>query len=456
MADALWRRFDELRRAEPGADAIVDVDGRRALSRDALAGLVDECASAVCSAASEDGVVAVQSANAPELVAVVLAAWREGLVALPIDRERSVGDVEALAEALGVSVVLRGAQLVPHRCAPSAVRLDLAPGTCLLKLTSGSTGEPRAVAVGEEALVRGIGQICSTMGIGPGDRNLATLPLAHSYGFDNVLGALTCLGVPAVLVSDLVPRRLFTVVRETGVTVWPGVPLLLDLLTRSGASGEGPLGALRLVISAGAPLPVATREAFARRFHLRPRTFYGATECGGIAFDREGAPDVPEGCVGAPLDGVTVDLVDVEDGVGRIRVRSASVASGTHPRPTPELSRGRLLASDLGRIDEHGRLHLVGRVGEFVKIHGHKVHPIEVERVIRSLPGVLDVAVVPYERSHVSEGLRAIVAVEPGVDRARVVRGCEVALPPYKVPRSIELCDELPRNERGKIDRRRL
>ncbi len=456
VGEALYTRFEELRRQEPSAEAVLDVDRGRSLTRDGLAALVDRLEGVVRRAASPAGVVAVQSENTPELIAVVLAAWRAGLVPLPIDRERSVADIEALACAIGVRVVLRGPALDSHLVDGSEVGIEIPDGVSVLKLTSGSTGEARAVAVRGAALEAGVAQICSTMGIGPKDRNLATLPLAHSYGFDNVLGTLAMLGTPAVLVSDLVPRRLFTVVRETRVTVWPAVPLLLDVLARSVAAGEAPLGALRLVISAGAPLPAATREAFAKRFHLRPRSFYGATECGGIAFDREGTSAVPDGCVGRPLDGVSLELLDAEDGVGRIRVKSGSVAAGTLPAVSAEIDEGSLLASDLGRIDDQGRLHLLGRVGEFVKIHGHKVHPVEVERVLRAIPGVLDAVVVPYARSHVSEGLRAVVAAEAGVDRASIVRGCKGVLPSYKVPRSIEIRDALPRNDRGKLDRRRL
>lgn len=455
-AESLFEGFEEHRRDSPDAPAILDFEGGQAFSRDGLLTLADELAPALRRAASASGVVAVQIPNGPELVAAVLCAWREGLVPLLIDRDRSVDEIDTLARALGTSIVLRGEALGIHWVEHVGEAVALSRDTAVLKLTSGSTGEPRAVAVGASALRVGIEQICSTMGIGPADRNLVTLPLAHSYAFDNVIGTLVVHGTPLVLVSDLVPRHLFAVLRETGVTVWPTVPLLLDVMARSGAAGEAPLGSLRSVISAGAPLPAATRERFAQRFHLRPRTFYGATECGGISFDREGTGDLPDGCVGHPMDGVSIALVDAEDGVGRIRVESASVASGTYPEATPGLGERTLLTSDLGRVDPQGRLHLLGRVGEFVKIHGHKVYPVEVERVIRGIDGVWDVTVVPHARSDVSEGLRAVIAADPGVDRAAIVRGCEERLSSHKVPRSIEIRRELPRNERGKLDRLRL
>src|SRR5690606_7261197 len=143
----------------------------------------------------------------------------------------------------------------------------------------------------------------------------------------------------------------------------------------------------RRVISAGAPLPASARERFAAALGVRPRTFYGATECGGIAFDREGDGSLPDGCVGTPLDGVRIVLEDAdEDGVGRVCVRSASAARGYHPAPTGlaaddvVLGNRRFRTADLARRDEHGQLHLVGRVLDVVHVGGRKGYPAEIER----------------------------------------------------------------------------
>jgi acyl-CoA synthetase (AMP-forming)/AMP-acid ligase II len=125
-----------------------------------------------------------------------------------------------------------------------------------------------------------------------------------------------------------------------------------------------------------------------------------------------------------------------EDGVGRVCVRSASAARGYHPAPTGlaaddvVLGNRRFRTADLARRDEHGQLHLVGRVHDVVNVGGRKVYPAEIERVIRTVPGVHDVVVTGVARS------------------ATTAR--------YKVPRSIEIVPALPRTARGKIDRRAL
>jgi acyl-CoA synthetase (AMP-forming)/AMP-acid ligase II len=447
--------FEDLRRRDGKAPAVLDMDGGARLSRDDLARQIDRAAAVVRDVAPAGGVVPAWFGNSAALVAIVFASWREGRIPMPIDRERSEAEVAAISRSLGARGVVCDTSWTV-RPIEGNLATPIPRDTAVLKLTSGSTGEPRAVAVSESALARGVAQIVSTMGLRAEDRNLVTLPLAHSYAFDNVIGVLATLGAPAVLLGDLIPRRLRSVLAESGVTVWPAVPLLLDVLSRSSARGAAVLGSLRLVISAGAPLPAAVREAFAKRFGLRPRTFYGATECGGITFDRVGEADLPDGCVGTPLDGVRVDLVDEHEGVGRVRVRSASVATGTFPVASPEISEASLLTADLGRLDAAGRLHLVGRAVDFVKIHGHRVHPGEIEAVIRRVTGVRDVVVVAQARSDVVEGLRAVVAAAPEVDREEILRACEASLPSYKIPRSIELRAELPRTSRGKLDRSRL
>jgi len=414
--------------------------------------------------APEGAFVALQLPNSAALVAAVVGCWAAGRVPMPVDHDVAPAALDDLCRATGARAVVapaeaRGEVAVRALAAPAAPAPPT--GAVLLKVTSGTTGEPRAVALSDDALESGVAQIVSTMGLVPGDRSLVTIPLAHSYAFDNVVLTLLLYGMPAVLARDLTPRRLLGVARDARATVLPTVPFLIDVLARS--ADARPLPDLRLVISAGAPLPVAARERFHAVFGLRPRTFYGATECGGIAFDRDGDATVPEGCVGTPLDGVRIEREDAdEDGVGRVVVRSASVALGHHP-PSPagsegdvELTPGVFRTADLGRLDEAGRLHLVGRVRDVVNLGGRKVYPAEVERVIRAVPGVRDAVVFGVARSSVSDALRAVVAAEPSVTREAIAEACAARLARFKVPRTIKIVSELPRTARGKLDRRKL
>ncbi|HEX5717715.1 MAG TPA: fatty acid--CoA ligase family protein, partial [Thermoanaerobaculia bacterium] len=325
------------------------------------------------------------------------------------------------------------------------------PGIAVVKLTSGSTGAPRGIATPAEALVADDAALAASMGIRGDDRLLATIPMSHSYG-------LSSLAMPALMRGNLLilpdEGRVFdplVAAEQTGATVFPTVPAVLDALLRLADPPSWP-AALRLVLTAGAPLSPVTAGRFRETFGLPVHVFYGASECGGICYDREGTAG-ERGTVGTPVEGVRVEL---EEG-GLITVRSQAVAAGYIPEGDDRLGRlgnGRFVAGDLAEWRD-GELVLRGRVDDLVNIKGKKVNPREVEAVLAQLPGVREVAVLGVclpDRS--GEVLRAVVACPPGsLTAAEVVAWCRPRLSPHKVPRSVVLVPELPRTSRGKLDR---
>lgn len=447
--EVFWESFDHWVQREGAETAYVDTDAGQQWSRDDLARLVENAGDRIGGYAGS--LVAVHLPNGPAFLAYVLAAWRQGSSVLPIDGDMDVASADKLCTQLGVAV-----RIDPDGIWPYEVERAFVTGPGLIKLTSGSTGAPRGVHLSLEALASGVEQIAETMQIGSRDRTLLTLPLSHSYGFDNAALMLARFGAPIIAAKDLTPTRLCRVIREQEPTVWPAIPFMLDVMSRSRGATAADVASLQLVISAGAPLPAATRRQFAERFGITPRTFYGSTECGGITFDRLGRKDFSEGVVGTPLVGVQLTLEEAEaGGVGRVRVSSPAVGRTYLPEPSPELFGGSFLTSDLGRFDELGQLILLGRAGDVVNVGARKVYPAEVESVIRQVEGVEDVVVVAADRETASESLRAILVGAKVT--ARAVQGfCEANLPAWKVPKRIEFRKALPRNVRGKLDRRRL
>ena len=190
---------------------------------------------------------------------------------------------------------------------------------------------------------------------------------------------------------------------------------------------------LRLLISAGARLDAQTSHAFHDRFGLKIHSFYGASETGGIAYDASDAL-MPEGHVGTAMPGVTI-LVRPEDeaaeGSGRIFVRSDSVAAGyTEDEEESSFIDGGFLTGDLGCLDGRGHLTLTGRASPAVNVAGRKVHPAEVERVLRTMNGVDDVCVIAAPDPRRGQQILACIISTPPLERARgapVLRGASCA-----------------------------
>jgi long-chain acyl-CoA synthetase len=213
---------------------------------------------------------------------------------------------------------------------------------------------------------------------------------------------------------------------------------------------------LRLVISAGAPLAPEVAVRFSETYGRPVHVFYGASEVGGIAYDKDGTAG-ERGTLGTPVAGVEVTLEPV-DGVehdeGLVAVRSEAVAQGYFPQPSPSLSNGRFRSTDVA-VFQHGEIVLRGRLDEFINVRGKKVNPREVETILRNHERVDEAAVFGVIDSGTLEQ-RICAVIERSsrdVGYEEIRSWCREHLAWHKVPRTIVVVDRLPRNERGKLDR---
>jgi len=384
------------------------------------------------------GICALAVGNDPVLPALLIAAFRSGHV--PVIAPEAP---EEMPRALGVDWRIHADGSVQ---ALGESTLHLPDGCEFLKLTSGTTGSPRAIQFSSEQLLADCTNVCATMGITDADLNYGAIPLGHSYGFSNLVTPLLCLGVPMVLTDDRLPRALLDGLLRTGATVFPGTPALLHAMA-SLPGAELP-EVLRVCISAGAPLTSRTADEFIRQFGRKIHTFYGSSECGGIAYDRNGAPPLQTGFVGEPMENVQIE----GEANGRISIRSDAVALGYWPPGPDEALRERVFRpGDLARRIENGWL-LEGRLTDFINVDGRKFLPQELETVLLAIPGIQAAVVfsVP-SRLRGEEVVACVVANSTPSELAAALPG---DLPAWKRPRDWWLVDLLPVSDRGKINRR--
>lgn len=404
---------------------------------------LDVAARAVAAAVAmpHGGRVAVSVRDPASFLAVVLAAWRADCAVVLLDAADPQAPRIDHAQRFGAALAVVD-RVVPGGVAAVVVGQGApAGGLAAIKLTSGSTDLPRGIGVSAAALLADAEQLETTMGIGDGDRVFAAVPMSFSYGVGNLLVPALARGRVLVLPDASHPLGFLRAMREGAPTVLPAVPALLRALLQH--SREAP-PSLRLVLSAGAVLPPEVARGFRERFGLPVHCFYGSTESGGICYDRRG--DAAErGAVGAPVAGVDVAL----DADGRVVVRSAAVGEPLDGGDNP--CGGVFRAPDLGAFAD-GELRLLGRAGEAFDVGGHKVHPREVEQALAEVDGVVEAVVVPWRDRDGRATVAALVAAH-GVDAAALRRHCASRLPPAKVPRCLCVVAEMPRSERGKVQR---
>src|SRR4051794_2931834 len=248
-------------------------------------------------------------------------------------------------------------------------------------------------------------------------------------------------------------------------TVMMGVPTFyVRLLQHPGLTREA-TAHMRLFVSGSAPLLTETHEAWAERTGHAILERYGMTETNmntSNPFDG----DRVAGTVGFPLPGVSVRITDPETGspiaqgdIGMIEVKGPNVFKGYWRMPEKTAAEfradGFFITGDLGKIDERGYVHIVGRGKDLVITGGFNVYPKEVEDEIDALPGVIESAVIGIAHADFGEGVTAVVVREKGatIDEKAIQAALDQRLAKFKQPKRVIFVDDLPRNTMGKVQK---
>ena len=398
-------------------------------------------------------VIAVQIGNHEDWPSILIACLRRGMIVLPLEQSISDQQRDAAAKICRASGIIERAGKV--RVLEHEQPNWQGNNPALLKLTSGTTAAPRAIRFGSEQLLADCEQICDTMGVSDVDLNFGVIPISHSYGFSNLLTPLIARGVPLVLSQDRTPRAVLADIAKTDATVLPGMPLFYQAFCEM--KNIPPLPKLRVCISAGAPLPIATAKKFRDKFALPIHSFYGASECGGICYDREAKNEI-EGFVGSPMKDVDLEMIEPGAETSQVRVRSAAVGDGYFPDVDEEkLGNGVFVPDDL--LARHGSgFKIVGRISDVINVAGKKVNPAEIEERLLHFPGVRQAVAFgrPAGAGLRNEEVAACVVANIDLRENELMEFCRTALSGWQVPKRIFIVDSIPTNERGKISRREL
>jgi malonyl-CoA/methylmalonyl-CoA synthetase len=466
---ARWRaRPDRPVVRDPGGAWLTgaDLDGRTA----AVAGRL-----AAAGLTAGDRVIVSGGASAA-LVVAHCAALRAGLVVVPVnaaysDRELSViaADAEpraalvdgplraAAAAALGPGAVVAGTDVALPDGPPPPLDGDAAgPGDpALLPYTSGTTGTPKGALLSHGNLLASAEALVLAWRWTEDDRLVHCLPLFHMHGLGVGLHGTLLAGASAVLHARFDAEDVLAAAADPdlGATLFFGVPTMYARL--AAAPGAGRLAGLRLCVSGSAPLSAALHARLAEATGQRVLERYGMTETVMLVSNPVDGERRP-GTVGLPLPGVEVRL----DESGEILVRGPNVFAGYWRRPDATAAAftadGWFRTGDIGALDDHGYLAIVGRAKELIITGGYNVYPREVEDLLRSHPAVVDVAVIGTPSEEWGEVVTAYVEAAPGFDGEAVLSWAGPQLAPYKRPRQVHVVDALPRNPMGKVVRDRL
>ncbi|MGB7410748.1 MAG: fatty acid--CoA ligase [Sphingopyxis granuli] len=360
---------------------------------------------------------------------------------------------------------------------PRAAFMPSGPDDAVLQLyTSGTTGHPKGAVLSNRnlfALRKNSADLDLPYTKWEDDEAvLVAMPCAHIGGTGLGIMALAA-GLPGVILAEFNPEGVFDAVEQHGVTRFFIVPAALQMLLMHPRCASVDYSRLKYILYGAAPIPLELLRQCIRMFGAEFIQAYGMTETTGTICMLPPEDHDPEGnermrSAGKPLPGVEIRIVgadgrDVSTGeVGEVVTRSSNNMLGywNLPEATAKTMTddGWIHTGDAGYMDADGYLYIHDRVKDMIISGGENVYPAEVESAIYGHPAVQEVAVIGVPDAKWGETVKAVCVPKPGmtIDEADVIAWARERIAAFKVPRSIDVIEALPRNASGKILRKDL
>ncbi|MBV5339610.1 MAG: amino acid adenylation domain-containing protein [Deltaproteobacteria bacterium] len=349
--------------------------------------------------------------------------------------------------------------------------------------TSGSTGNPKGVAISHLNALTFIEMAASYFDVTASDRFCSHAPLHFDLSVFDIFVAIK-QGAAIVLLPEMLstfPVKLAEYIDKEQITVWNSVSSVLTLLADKGVLESRNLDSLRLVHFSGDIMPVKYLRLLAQRMkNAAFYNIYGQTEANSsLCYPIGAIPDddswrIP---IGKPFPNFDVFALNGERQVvshpgdeGELYVSSSTVAYGYWndrdmsgekfvPDPRyPFLDKIVYKTGDLVRIDEDGNYLFSGRTDHMVKSRGYRIELAEIETVLSGHPDVVAAVAIPIPDDLVGNRIFAVIAPASGcsVGTEELFRYCTPRLPKYMIPETMAFRDSLPMTSSGKVDRKKL
>jgi long-chain acyl-CoA synthetase len=351
-----------------------------------------------------------------------------------------------------------------------------ASDTALQLYTSGTTGRPKGVMLTHSNLLQ-MWIRTGQSGIGcfdwaDDDVCLVAMPLSHIGGAGwGIVGLLN--GATLVVLQEFEPRAALSSIEADRVTKLFMVPAALNFMIQMPNAQDINFSRLKTIFYGASPIPIDLLQQCMEVFGCAFCQQYGMTEASGTVVYLPPEDHDPNGnrrmkSAGRPMPGIEIRIIDSEgnslppETVGEIATRSSSNMLGywKNEAATSETidEKGWLRTGDAGYLDEDGYLYIHDRVKDMIISGAENIYPAEVEGAIFGHPAVADIAVIGVPDAKWGEAVKAVIVLKPGidVDELSILEFARQKIAGFKVPKSIDFVEALPRNASGKVLKRTL
>ncbi len=354
------------------------------------------------------------------------------------------------------------------------VPIDPSHDTALLQYTGGTTGVSKGVMLTHLNLIANAFQtkeyflpLCeedTTKEI-----VMSVLPFFHVYGMTVSMNLAIALKCTQIILPRFEPKEIVETVQRLKPTFFPAAPTMYIAINNFPDVENYDLTSIKASISGSAPLPVPTQIEFERLTGSIVVEGYGLSEASPVTNCNPTVGKRKMGSIGLPFPNTECKIVDAETGTkelppeeaGELAVKGPQVMKGywNMPEETSKVLRnGWLLTGDIAKMDEEGFFYILDRKKDMVIASGFKIYPREVEDILATHPKIRESVAVGVPDPYRGETLKAYIVLKDGVSAnpEEIVDYCRERLAAYKVPRLVEIREELPKTFVGKVLRRVL
>lgn len=424
--------------------------------------------------------------NSAFYVAAVLGCYMAGHPLILFDKSIKQYELNQFIEKLYISHLLVFEQIVPEFSFKSGrieninqieasfietgqTHIDgvFLEGDFICQFTSGTNGLSKACIRTEKAVFNEIFETNKILKISEADHFLILPPIHHSYGL--IAGVLLplCYGCKIQFIEQFIPADVLKLLSDKQVNVVFAVPFMYKILIESlkqvitVKKSQYSFEHLKYCFSAGALLDPGLSSLFYSLFKQHICNDYGSTETGVICLNID---KNHMDYAGVPVD-YKIDIVDESRNVLPTGQTGSILLSGKslfrryaifNPAYDSDILNGTWLTGDIGYKNEEGYVYVKGRASHMINISGCKVDPVEVENVLLQYPGITQAVVVGVEKEYMDKYLKAFIVVDGIIKETEVYAFCKKLLTDYKVPRAIQIVDEIPKTQTGKVIRKNL
>jgi malonyl-CoA/methylmalonyl-CoA synthetase len=411
--------------------------------------------------------VAAQVEKSPENLSLYLATVRAGAVFLPLNTAYTQAELDYFvgdAEPVLVAREDNFGELIEQARALSRDFETVArePGDlAAICYTSGTTGRSKGAMLTHANLASNAATLTKLWRFTGDDVLIHALPIYHVHGLFVATNVVLSAGASMIFRGKFDAAEVLSLMSRA--TTLMGVPTFYTRLLAQPGLTQDAVRTMRLFISGSAPLLAETHREWSQRTGTAILERYGMTETGMNTSNPYDGERVA-GTVGPPLPDVSLRITDPDTGkplaqgeIGMIEVEGPNVFAGywRNPEKTAAEFRadGFFITGDLGKLDEAGYVHIIGRGKDLIISGGLNVYPKEVEAEIDAIEGVIESAVVGLSHPDLGEAVTAVVAGSTNLTEAKVLSALSDRLARYKQPKRVLFVEDLPRNAMGKVQK---